>query len=70
MKIKNKRQHQICTKCGKEVHVTGSIRISVTNPWHVYRGSGRPWRYNKHARLCKKHFNEFRRKLDKLILDY
>ena len=70
MKVRKEIITHKCDKCGREFEVTGTIKFSSSNPWHLYRGSGRPWQDRNRLRLCKKHFKEFEAKLRKLIYEY
>lgn len=70
MKVRKEIITKPCDKCGKEFKVTGTIRISSSNPWHVYNTSKRPWQDRRRLRLCETHFKEFETKLRKLIYEY
>lgn len=70
MKIKKELITYSCDKCGGEHKVTGTVNINSSDPWHLYKGSKRPFQYRNRIRLCKKHYKEFNAKLRKLICDY
>lgn len=61
---KIKTEH--CETCSKELKHWASVSIHITNPWHVYQGSSRPFVYNWSFKLCKKDLKKFL----KIILNY
>lgn len=70
MKIKSEPILRVCNKCGEAVKTAGTATITITDPWHFYRGSGRPMLHRTGIHLCEKHFEEFTKKLKKLIYEY
>ena len=50
---------QRCSVDSQVLKHWASVSIHVTNPWHVYKGSGRPFVYIWQFKLCKKHLRKF-----------
>lgn len=67
--FKKKPEPLFCEGCEKEQKALSSIRISTTNVNHLYKGSGRSWRNNYRAKLCKKCFDHFEKELRNIFFN-
>jgi hypothetical protein len=57
-----------CEICQKELKHWASVSIRITNPWHVYKGSGRPFVSTWSFKFCKKDLAKFLKLIHEFII--
>lgn len=58
-----------CSICGNLAYQQSSIKIHLSDANHNYKGSNRGWIDHYSMKLCKKHYNQFTKGLEKAIKD-
>jgi len=59
---------ETCETCHQQLKHWASVSIRITNPWHVYKGSGRPFVYTWSFKFCKKDLAKFLKLIHEFII--